>query len=324
MFSSLNGILRKAAASVLLSALLAAPGQAAGNYPSRPITLIIAAAPGGGTDIIGRIVGKELEEQLGQPVIVENRAGGSSIVGAEYVSRQPADGYTLLLTFDGHIIAAATTPGLNFNPVTSFTPISQVASTEIVLTVRDDSPATDLKSFLDWTKSYKGNLNGGLPASNSPFAPAARSFVERAGINAELINNVGSAKTILGLLGGEYDFAFTSLSTALPHIKEGKLRAIGVAGTKRSDLLPDVAPIADTLPGYEFQVWFGLLAPAGLPDDILARLADTANKAVNKPDVKSNLISGGSVPVGNSPAEFKAMLETDMQTWTEFAKAAAK
>lgn len=294
------------------------------KYPSRPVTLIIAAAPGGGTDIIGRIVGKQLETQLGQPVIMENRPGGSSVVAADFVSRQAPDGYTLLLTFDGHIIGAATTPNLSYHPVNSFTPISQVASTEIVLTVRKDSPARDMKSFLEWAKGYEGNLNGGVPAPNSPFAPAAKSFVDLADMDAELINNVGSNKTILGLLGGEYQFAFTSLSTALPHIKEGKLRAIGVASPKRSEMLPEVAPIADTFPGYQFQVWFGIMAPAGLPADVTARLADEASKAVNDPAVKKNLDMGGSIPVGNSPAEFKAMLEADLKTWTEFAKSVAK
>lgn len=314
--------------SALITAACFVSGGTVGNaqeaYPSRPVTLIIAAAPGGGTDIIGRIVGKQLEAQLGQPVIMENRPGGSSVVAADFVARQPPDGYTLLLTFDGHIIGAATTPNLSYDPIKSFTPISQVASTEIVLTVREDSPATDMKSFLEWAKSYKGNLNGGIPAPNSPFAPAAKSFVDLAGIDAELINNVGSNKTILGLLGGEYQFAFTSLSTALPHIKEGKLRAIGVASPKRSEMLPDVAPIADTFPGYQFQVWFGIMAPAGLPSDILARLADDSKKAVNDPQVRKTLDTSGSIPVGSSPDEFKAMLEADLKTWVEFGKSAGK
>lgn len=216
--------LRSAAVAIGFLAIGMPAGSAQDKYPSRPVTMIIAAAPGGGTDIIARVVGKQLEAELGQPVIMENRPGGSSVVAADFVARQAPDGYTLLMTFDGHIIGAATTPNLSYHPINSFTPISQVASTEIVLTVREDSPATDMKSFLEWARNYKGNLNGGIPAPNSPFAPAAKSFVDLAGLDAELINNVGSNKTVLGLLGSEYQFAFTSLSTALPDIKESKLR----------------------------------------------------------------------------------------------------
>lgn len=324
MSKQVSSWLKSVVLSVAVASAAIVGASAQDNYPSRPVTMIIAAAPGGGTDIIARIVGKQLETQLGQPVIMENRPGGASVVAADFVARQAPDGYTLLMTFDGHIIGAATTPNLNFDPVKSFTPVSQVASTEIVLTVREDSPAKDMKSFLEWAKGYKGNLNGGIPAPNSPFAPAAKSFVDLAGLDAELINNVGSNKTILGLLGGEYQFAFTSLSTALPHIKEGKLRAIGVASPKASEMLPDVAPIADTFPGYQFQVWFGIMAPAGLPQDILTRLADEAAKSVNEPSVKKALDASGSIPVGNKPAEFKAMLEADMKTWSEFAKTAPK
>lgn len=305
---------------LLAGAAVCTPVHAQDKYPTRSITLIVAAPAGGGTDIVARVVGNQLEKQLGQPVIVDNRPGGGGVVAADFIAREKPDGYTLMVTFDGHTISGASNPSLNYDTIKSFTPITQLTSSAILLTAKPDVPAKDVKSFIEWAKAYKGNLNVGVPGATSPGAAAAKAFVEEAGLDAEVINNQGSAKALLGVLGGEYQFAFTSLASALGQVKDGQLRAIGITTAEASPILPDVAPIGDTLPGYSFESWYGLMAPAGVPDAIVTRLADETKKALQAPAVAEALSKEGSSAVGSTPAEFKVMLEADLKSWTEFVK----
>lgn len=306
--------------AVAMGSTLSTVAQAQDKYPSRAITLIVAAPAGGGTDIVARVVGNQLEKQLGQPVIVENRPGGGGVVAADFVSREKPDGYTLMVTFDGHTISGASNASLGYDTIKSFTPITQLTSSAILMTAKPDIPAKDMKSFLEWAKAYNGNLNVGVPGATSPGAAAAKAFVDQAGLNAEIINNQGSAKALLGVLGGEYQFAFTSLASALGQVNEGQLQAIGITTSKPSPLLPDVAPIGETLPGYNFESWYGLLAPAGVPGEIVTLLADETKKALDAPAVKDALSKEGSSSVGSTPAEFKSMLEADLKNWSDFVK----
>lgn len=307
-------------AALMVASMIGIIAHAQDQYPSRAITLIVAAPAGGGTDIVTRVVGNQLEKQLGQPVIVENRPGGGGVVAADFVAREKPDGYTLMVTFDGHTISGASNAKLNYDTIASFTPITQLTSSAILLTAKSDIPAKDMKGFLEWAKAYKGNLNVGVPGATSPGAAAAKAFVERAGLDAEIINNQGSAKALLGVLGGEYQFAFTSLASAVGQVKDGQLRAIGITTSKPSPILPEVPPIATIIPGYSFESWYGLMAPAGLPDAIVTRLADETKKALDAPSVKDALSKEGSSAVGSTPAEFKAMLEADLKNWSEFVK----
>lgn len=307
-------------AALVLGSALVTIAHAQDKYPSRAITLIVAAPAGGGTDIVARVVGNQLEKQLGQPVIVENRPGGGGVVAADFVAREKPDGYTVMVTFDGHTISGASNAKLNYDTIKSFTPITQLTSSAIVMTAKADIPAKDIKSFLEWAKAYKGNLNVGVPGATSPGAAAAKAFIDQAGLDAEIINNQGSAKALLGVLGGEYQFAFTSLASAVGQVKDGQLRAIGITTARPSPILPDVAPIATVLPGYNFESWYGLMGPAAMPEPVVARLADETRKALAAPAVKEALSKEGSSAVGSTPAEFKAMLEADLKTWSEFVK----
>lgn len=300
-----------------------ATGATAQNsYPSQPITLIVAAPAGGGTDVVSRLIGKQLELQLGQPVVVDNRPGGGGVVAADFVARAQPDGYTLMVTFDAHTINGLTNTKLTYDPIKSFTPISQLTSSGILMTVKGDSPAKDMKSFLEWAKAYGPGLNAGVPGATSPGAAAAKAFVDRAGLDVEIINNQGSSKALLGVLGGEYQFAFTSLASALGQVKDGQMRAIGITTTKSSPILPEVAPIGDTFPGYEFESWYGLMGPAGLPDEIVKKLNEETKKALTSENIQAALAKEGSTVVGSSPEEFTSMLNDDQKRWSDFLGAA--
>jgi tripartite-type tricarboxylate transporter receptor subunit TctC len=306
--------------AALIAAALPCSAKAQQDYPNRPVRLIVVAGEGGTTDRLARLLSTRLTASFKQQVIVDPRPGGSGIIAAEITSRAKPDGYTLLLTYHAHTINAARTDKLSYHVVNDFTPITQLIAAGSLLTVNAASAPRNLKEFIAWTRSQKRPLNAGVPGSGSGGYLAAEMFARMAGINAQSINHPGSGKALIGLMGGEYDYAFTGIQGAMVQVRTGRLRAIAVTTAKRMKSLPDLPAISEELPGFDVSGWWGVLAPPKLPKPLQARLHDEFVKALLSPEMRATIEADGAEPVGNSPEEFRKVLLSDLQKWPKLVK----
>lgn len=289
------------------------PAHAA-DYPVRPVRFVVVAS-GGAADILARLIGSHLSSIWGQQVVVDPRPGASGVVAAQIVARAAPDGYTLLLTFHGHTLSAARGEKLTYDPIKDFTPITQIGASGSVLTVNASAPVRNLAEFIDWTRGKKANLNVGVPGVGSGGYLAASTYNRMAGVNAALINHAGSAPALLGVVGKQYDYAFSSVASAMGFIRNGQLRAIGVTLPKRTKVLPEVPALAEALPGFDVSGWWGVLAPAHLPRPIVGKLHSEIVKALATPELEQAIEADGTEIVGSSPEEFKAFLVRDLESW---------
>ncbi|MCW5605682.1 MAG: tripartite tricarboxylate transporter substrate binding protein, partial [Burkholderiales bacterium] len=257
-----------------------------------------------------------------QQVIVDPRPGGSGIVAADVVARSNPDGYTLLLTFHSHTINAAQNPKLPYDPIRSFTPITQLTSSGSLLTVHSSSPPRSLAEFVSWTKGYKGAISVGTPGMGSGGYLAAEMYAEMTGIKALSINHTGSGPALAGTIAREYQYAFTSIMSAMPFVRNGQLRAIAVTTAGRSKTLPDIPAMAEALPGYEVAGWWGVMGPANMPASIVNRLHAEITKALKSPKISKSIEDDGAEVVGSSPSQFAQFLEKDISKWPKYLKAA--
>lgn len=310
---------------VVVVMIMACGGQsyAAGKpeFPNRPMRFVIVSATGA-TNLLARLIGAQMTENLGQQVIVDPRPGGSVVVAADIVAHANPDGYTLLLTFHSHTINAVQNPKLPFDPIKSFSPITQLTSSGSLLTVNSASPPKSLAEFVSWTKGYKGNLNVGTPGMGSGGYLAAEMYAEMTGVKALSINHTGSGPALTGTIARQYQYAFTSIMSAMPFVRSGQLRAIGVTTTKRLKSLPDIPAIAEALPGYEVAGWWGVMGPANLPASIVDRLYGEIVKVLNSPRIAKSIEDDGAEIVGSTPAQFSAFLKSDLKKWPKYLKAA--
>ena len=308
----------------LLSLALALCGFAAAaqDFPSRPMKILVPAAPGGTTDLLARLFGAKLSERFKVPVTVENRSSASGVIAGELTARAPADGTTLLLAYHQHTVNAALNPKLPYHPVDDFTPITQLTSAGLLLVVNPSSPPRNLQQFIEWTKSFQeGELNFGSAGLGSGGHLAGELYKQMTGVKAQHIPYKGSGPAMLDLIGGRYQFNFAGLQGAQTQVRSGKLRAIAVTTPKRLAALPDIPAVAEALPGFEVVGWYGVLAPAKLPRPIVERLHGELVKILNEPDVHKRIVEDGSEPVGSSPEEFKRFLDADLVKWTKVVKA---
>ena len=304
---------------VLLAALpCAAPAQQ--DYPSRPIRLLVPAAPGGTTDILARLVGARLGESLKQQVIVDNRASASGVIAGEMTANAPPDGYTLLLAYHQHTVNAVLNAKLPYHPVTSFTPITQLTSAGLLLVVHPSTPVETLAQFIAWTKSFKGPLNFGSAGIGSGGHLAGELYNQMAGVKAAHVPYKGSGPALADLVGGQYHYNFAGIQAAQTLVRSGKLRGLAVTTPKRIAALPDLPAVAEALPGFEVVGWYGIIAPAKLPAPILAKLHAEIVKILNQPDIRERILSDGSEPVGNSPEEFARYMHADLVKWAKLVK----
>lgn len=287
------------------------------QLPSGTIKIICSGPTGGGTDQVTRLLALRLQTQLKQTVIVETHAGASGAIAAGLVSRAKPDGGSLLVTFDAHVINAAASKGPTYQPVKDFAPITQLASSGVLITMKPDAPVNSLKDFIAWGKGFKGNLNFGVPGEGSPAAVAARTFVSMTGVDAAVVNNKGSSPTLTGVMAGEYHAGFASLQASLPMVGNKLLKAIAVSTPKRISSHPDIPSVSEELPGFEFTTWYGLLGPAKLPQATISRLHDEAVTALKAPEVRDVILRDGSEPIGSSPSEFAEFLEREHAKWTK-------
>jgi len=308
------------AAAFLLAALVA--GAQAQNYPTRPIRFIVPIAAGGGADLVARVIAERLSRNLGQQVVVENRAGGGTVIGAELVARSPADGYTWLLgTATSHAINASLVKKLPYDPVKDFSPIALVAVLPQIIVIHPALPAANLTDFIALAKKRPGEILFGSPGNGSNNQLGAEMLNIVAGIKTLHVPYKGAGPAITDLLAGHLQFMFTTIPPALPQVKAGRLRALAVAGAKRSALLPELPTTAEQgARGVEAASWNGILLPAGAPRDIITRLHAEIGVVMKQPEVIERLAGAGVEAAMMSPEEFAAYIESETARYAKVVK----
>jgi len=306
------------------AAVLAPTGvRAADVFPSRPVRVIVPYAAGGGPDVQMRQIGPKLGDALGQSVVVENKVGAAGVLAAQYVAQQPADGYTLLMGSNTHLVSKILTPSLKFEPLTDFVPVSNMASSPTVLVVRADGPYKKVEDLIAAAKANPGKMNYSSGGVGTSAHLAGATLVTLAGLQATHIPLKGSVEITASLLRGDTDFAFPISGTGVPQVKGGKLRALAVTGAVRMKELPDVPTLNEVLRN-ELTVqesWFGFWAPAGTPADVVSRLHSAAAKVLVDPAVKAIFDSTGSSPaLSASPQAFAAYVQSENRKWAEIVK----
>ncbi|MDB5809288.1 MAG: hypothetical protein JWN94_1410 [Betaproteobacteria bacterium] len=292
------------------------------TYPSRPLRIIVPQSAGGSTDLVARPLGKKLAEALGQAVVIDNRPGAGSVIGTDLVAKAAPDGYTLLA------VAASVTMSpslykLPFDPVRDLAPISQLTSLPNILVVHPSLPVNSVAEFIAYAKARPNQLNFGSSGVATGTHLSMELLMYMTGIRLTHVPYKGGSLNVNALIAGETQVNFSTISTALPHVKSGRLRALAVSTAKRSAAAPDVPTIAESgVKDYDYSSWIGLLAPAGTPANVITRLNTEANKAVYSAEMKSILAVEASDPVGNSPQQFEAIVKTEVARWMKVVKAA--
>ena len=307
---------------VFLFALLAVPlAQAADSYPVRPVRIVVPTGAGGITDILARMIGQRLGERLGQQIVIDNRPGASGIVGSQIVAAATPDGHTLLMVYPSHPVNPSLISKLPYDTVKAFAPITMVSAVGLLLVVNAALPAKSVRELVTLSKQRPGQINYGAVGTGSLGHLGAELFRFQTGANITHVAYKSSPQIFTALLGGEISVYFVAtMSSALPLIQAGKLRALGVSTTQRLPLLPDVPPIAETVPGYEVRGWNGILAPAGTPRPIIARLNREIARIVHTPEFSKRLAGEGAVPIGNTPEQFDAIIRADIVKWAKVIK----
>src|SRR5688572_19231863 len=285
------------------------------TFPTKPIQVIVPLAPGGGTDLLARVIADKLRERFGQPVTVENRSGAAGNIGADAVFKAAPDGHTLLFTQPAPLVVNKALYGkLTFEPE-QFVPIALVSIQDIMLAVNPKVPANNLKELIDYAKANPGKLNFGSSGAGSAPHLAAELFASMAGVKMVHVPYKGSGESQSATLAGHVDLTFFAFSTALRHTKAGKLRALGVGGAKRNAQAPDVPSIAEVLPGYSAASWTALFAPPETPAPVVQRLTAATAEIVKMPDVQKRMIDAGDESVDMTPAQMAAFLREERQRW---------
>lgn len=301
------------AAFVLVSVPLFSPTALAQTYPTKPIRIVIAGAPGGSPDILIRLMSPKLIEALGQQMIIDNRAGASGRIGVEVVARAAPDGYTLLMVTSSQACVEAMYKNPQYQIVRDFSPISMVGTVTSVLIVTPSVPATSIRELVALAKSRPGALKHGSAGPGSSSHLPAEIFKIRTGTNILHVPYKTSTQAILGVMAGEVDMMFNPITSAMSMIKSGKLRALGVTSLKRTSLALDLPSISETIPDFEFLLWQGLLAPAKTPPEILSKLNTAVTKVLNTSEVQEGMAAIGNEPRGSSQLELTAFMNDYMK-----------
>jgi tripartite-type tricarboxylate transporter receptor subunit TctC len=306
-----------------LLALLMLVGSAHA-FPTKPVKIIVAFPPGGGTDIVARLIAPRLGDTWGQPVIVENRAGAAGVIGTEAAAKSDPDGHTLFMATMGNMTANQHLyPNMTVDPLRAFAPITKVVDVHFVFMANPSLPASNVRELIALAKSKPGEIP--YSSSGAGGAPhlAMELFKRQAGIDLTHIPYKGSSPSITDLIGGRVMLSMDSLVQSLPHIKAGRLKALAVLGPKRAALLPDVPTVAESgLPGYALTNWFGLLAPTATPPDRLAKLHADVVAVLRDPEIQKKIAALGADVVGDSPQEFGTAMRAESAQWAEIIKAA--
>jgi len=302
----------------LLASTMAAIAQPTA-YPTKPIRIVVAYTPAGATDILARTIGQKLTEAWGQAVIIDNRPGANGNIGTEYAAKATPDGYTLLMVTAGtHGINPGLYRKLGFDAVKDFAPVSLVAMVPNVFVVNNGVPSKDLKEFIAYAKANQGKLNYGSPGNGSTAHLSMELFKSMTGIQMVHVPYKGSAGVLADLIGGQIVVTMDNMPPYVPQVKAGKIRALAVSPARRSPALPDVPTVAEAgVPGYDSGAWFGLVAPANTPKDLVAKLSREIARILKLPDVSARLADLGAESVGGTPEQFSAHIKAEIAKWAK-------
>jgi tripartite-type tricarboxylate transporter receptor subunit TctC len=293
------------------------------TYPSRPVRIVVPSPPGGGTDIIARVLAQHFSTAFGHQFFVENRPGAGNMIGIESVARAAPDGYTLLMVPSTLALNSVLYKKVNYDPIGDFAPITLAATAPNVLIINPAVPAQVLTEFIALAKQKPGALMYGTPGAGTSPHMSMELFKSMAGVDIQHIPYRGTAPAVTDIISGQIHAMFANALTATPQVDAGKVRALAVSGPKRIESMPGVPPVAEAgVPGYEAMQWYGLVAPARTPREIVERLHEVAIKALRTAEMKEKLASDGAEPAGSTSAEFAALIKSELEKWTKVARAA--
>jgi len=306
---------------VVAVALVAAGDAAAQAYPTKSIRLVAPSTPGDAPDVIARLIAERLSVALGQQVVVENRPGAGGVVGSEIVAKAAPDGYTLIMGNAGsHGINAAVYSKLPYDILKDFAPVSQIAIAPNIFVVNPGLPVTTIQELIAYAKARPGQLSYASGGNGSSSHMSMELLKSMAGIDVVHVPYKGSTPALTDVISGQDAVMSVNMPPAVPHVKSGRLRALAVTTRSRTPSMPDLPTVAESLPGYETVAWFGVLAPAGTPKDVVNRLSMEIAKIARSPDMRERLEGMGAEPVGSTPEEFGAVMARDIAKWTALAK----
>jgi tripartite-type tricarboxylate transporter receptor subunit TctC len=315
--------MKRACCSIFLFLAVFVTAAHSQTYPSKPIRWIVPFPPGGSTDILARVVGQKLTEAWGQPVIIENRGGAGGTLGAAEAAKAAPDGYTLLMGAIHHTIATSVYPKLPYDFIKDFAPITVVANVPNVLVINPSVPANNAKELIAYAKANPGKLSYGSAGTGTAHHLIGEQFNLLAGVDIVHVPYKGSAPAIADLMGGQVQVMYDTIASALPHIKAGKVRPLAVAPGKRSAALPDIPTLSEAaLPGFDVTTWFGALAPAKTPPEIVAKLNKEMVDILKMPDVAKRLADAGAEPVGNTSEQMAAQIRRETEEFGKIVKQA--
>ena len=311
--------------NILPAVLLALTGlvQAQDSYPTKPVRIIVAYPAGGANDIVARAIGQELAQELGQPMVIENKSGAAGIIGADAAAKSPPDGYTLFMAAGAHTLAPSLHTSLPYDIVRDFQPVSLAALGTYLLVVHPSVPANSVKELIELAKSKPGSLSFASSGVGAPPHLAGVMFQKLAGVTLNHVPYRGDTPAIADMMAGHVQLGFMSIQPLIPQVKAGTLRALAITSGKRSAAMPELPTIAESgLPGYDIGTWWGLLAPAKTPRPIVDRIAAAMRKVTAIPSVKERFAAGGIAAQSNLPDEFAAMIKSEVVRYRELASAA--
>ena len=314
----------KTALAVLAAAMLVsapAPAATAQKYPNKPVRLIVPFSPGGGTDIMSRLLSVPVSESIGQSVVVDNRPGAGGSLGAEIAAQAQPDGYTIIMVSSSYTAGGAYRK-LPYDPIDGITPIVLIGTTGLVMSINPKIPAKSVQEFIDYAKARPGKLNYASAGTGAVNHLGTEYFDLLTGIRMEHIPFKGGGPALRGVIGGEVHVSFTSLVPTLPHVKAGRLRALGITTPKRSPLLPDVPSVSETVPAFEVTHWYGMWGPKGMPKNVVALWNKEIAKVVHTSEMQRRLRVEGLEPAGGPPSQMYEIVKRDVNKWRGVMKKA--
>lgn len=319
---SFAGRFKTVLAAAVCAGALGFSTAATAAYPEQSIRMVVGFSAGGTTDVVARIIGKEIGDALGQPVVVENRPGAGSNIATEMVARAEPDGYTIYMVAVTSAINQTLYKNLDFDLVKDFAPVALAVRVPNVLVVNPEVPVKTVQELVDYAKANPGKLNFASSGSGTSIHMAGELFKQRAGIEVTHIPYKGSAPALTDLIGGQVQYMFDNMPSAWPHVEGGKLRALAVTTAERSETAPDLPTMQEAgFDNFDVSSWFGVIAPAGTPDEVVNKLNEAILAALAKPDVRARLAKLGAVPAKTTPAQFGDFIKSEVESWATVVKA---